>query len=288
MKPDNLEHLKLGGIGIIPTDTIYGVVGQALRPKVVERIYNLKGRTASKPFIILISSLEDLQKFKVYLTPDEKKFLNKYWPGAISVILPVPYDELQYLHRGEKTLAFRLPNKPDLIEVIKEVGPLVAPSANPEGATPATNIYEAKDYFGIGVDFYEDGGTLESTPSTLVFLANGEVEVIRQGKVVISEAINEEKKPENEIIEEKVEIRKIDNSDYHPREDGLPAGEAGDPVLVKTLPDEEKIVEPSKIDYPIGEITERLETQMTTKEKILYASLFLASLLILVICILIR
>lgn len=82
------QKLRKGEIAIIPTDTIYGIVGSALSPEVVEKIYQLKSRNFKKPLIILISSLKDLSLFKIRLTQKDKDFLGKIWPGKVSVILP--------------------------------------------------------------------------------------------------------------------------------------------------------------------------------------------------------
>ncbi len=98
-----------GGIAVLPTDTIYGLHCLATNKGAVERIYDLKGRDRAKPFIILISSLDDLKSYGV--TVDEKlsELLANYWPGPNSIILPVTNERFEYLHRGTKSLAFRLP-----------------------------------------------------------------------------------------------------------------------------------------------------------------------------------
>ncbi|MCX6753356.1 MAG: L-threonylcarbamoyladenylate synthase [Candidatus Nomurabacteria bacterium] len=175
-----IKSLKKDGIGIIPTDTLYGIVGSAFSKKAVEKIYKIKGRDENKPFIVLISSIKDLEKFGIQ-HPYKLEFvrmLEKFWPGKVSVILSC--SKYKYLHRGENAIAFRLPNKKSLIELIKKTGPLVAPSANPQGMIPASNIKEAKKYFGDNVDFYVAGGTLKSKPSTLIKInKNGEIEVLR-------------------------------------------------------------------------------------------------------------
>lgn len=160
--------LKNGGIGVIPTDTIYGIVGSALNPKTVERIYTLRKRRKDKPFIILISSLDDLKKFDVKLTKKQEDFLKKIWPNPVSVVL--------------HNLAFRMPKNKKLLELLREAGPLVAPSANLAGAKPAVSIDEAKKYFGERIDFYLDGGRIASMPSTLIELhSDGSCNILRQG-----------------------------------------------------------------------------------------------------------
>lgn len=175
--------LKSGGVGVIPTDTIYGLVGSALKPDTVGRIYKVRKRSPDKPFIILISKLADLKKFDIQLSSDQKKFLSANWPGPVSVILPCPSPRFKYLHRDTKTLAFRLPSHKPLRQLLASTGPLVAPSANPEGLPPAKNITEAKTYFDDKIDFYQSGKTKE-TPSALVKISeSGKIEVLRQGKV---------------------------------------------------------------------------------------------------------
>ena len=180
-----VEVIKKGGVGVIPTDTIYGLVGKALSRKTVKRVYKLKQRNPKKPSIIFISKVDDLKLFRIKLDENTKKFLQKYWPGKVSVILPFPYKKFSYLHRGTKTLAFRLPDYPELVDLLKKTGPLIAPSANPESEEPAKTIKEAKKYFGEKVDFYTDVGQLESLPSTLISIKDKKVEVLRQGEINI-------------------------------------------------------------------------------------------------------
>ena len=178
---DTISVLKNSGVVVIPTDTIYGIVGSALNPQVVERIYQLRKRALDKPMIILISSLDDLKNFDVNLTEKQKEFLKENWPNPLSVILEVNGDKFKYLHRGKKSLAFRMPNDKTLLKLLKQTGPLVAPSANFEGEAPAENIADAKNYFGNKVDLYIDGGSLISKPSTLIDLTNDKFKILREG-----------------------------------------------------------------------------------------------------------
>jgi L-threonylcarbamoyladenylate synthase len=186
MEPKNIEILKKGGMGVIPTDTIYGLVGSALSLEAVNRISKIKNRTNGKGFIVLVSSINDLLTFGVDLTETTKVLLQKFWPGKVSVEFYCGRDEFNYLKKEGGTIAFRFPDKSDLLQLLKEVGPLVAPSANPESLSPAKNIIEAKEYFGNKVDFYEDGGELDSAPSTLVRIVGDKVEILRQGIVKIN------------------------------------------------------------------------------------------------------
>jgi L-threonylcarbamoyladenylate synthase len=100
--------LAKGKIAVIPTDTLYGIVGQALNKKTVERIYKLRKRNPSKPFIVLIASYADLKKLGAKITVQQKKILKKLWPGPVSVILSCPSKNMTYLHRVTNTLALRM------------------------------------------------------------------------------------------------------------------------------------------------------------------------------------
>lgn len=171
------------------TDTIYGLVGSALNPKTVERIYRLRKRDKNKPFIILIGSLADLAIFSINLSFYQKKILKKLWPGKVSIILPCRKEKFRYLHRGGKTLSFRLPANKELLNLLTAVGPLVAPSANPQGLKPAVNIKKAKKYFGAKINFYNDSGRLSNQPSTLIQIKNNKVIVLRMGAVKIPKNI---------------------------------------------------------------------------------------------------
>ncbi len=169
----------------MPTDTIYGLVGSALSKKAVARIYRLRRRGLQKPMIILVGSLRQIDLFGIKLDRKTGKILKKYWPGKVSIVLPCRLKKFLYLHRGTKTLAFRLPKNVWLQKLLLKTGPLVAPSANFEGAPPAKTTKEAKKYFGEDANFYIDAGKLESLPSTLISIKNGKPLVFREGAVKI-------------------------------------------------------------------------------------------------------
>ncbi len=181
---DGADYLKKGKVIIAPTDTLYGVLSDALNKEAVEKVYRLKGRTPTKPVIILIPSIDFLEFFCVKPSEKEKKLLLH---KGITVVIEIPEeckDKFFYLHRGKGSLGFRIPNKKDLIDLMKIIGrPLIAPSANPEGEKPAEDINQAISYFGISIDLYIDGGKLKRKfPSTVVKIENG-IYMIREGNV---------------------------------------------------------------------------------------------------------
>jgi len=177
--------IKNGRVGIIPTDTIYGLVGSAFSPKTVENIYRLKKRNRKKPLIVLIGSRSDLKLFGVKADPSMHKIIKKLWPGPVSIIFDCPNEKFSYLHRGSGKIAFRLPRDAKLRNFLRRTGPLVAPSANLETKKPAQDMKQAQKYFGSSVDFYVDGGEIGSLASALVEIRNGKVRVLRKGDVKI-------------------------------------------------------------------------------------------------------
>lgn len=171
--------IERGGVAVIPTDTIYGIIASAWNKDAVERVYKIKERNKNKPFIILISSFDDLKEFSI-----EEKYINKVkkekiWPGPVSAILPCNDKNLKYLHRDKNTLAFRLPSNENLKKFISKTGPLVAPSANKEGEKPAQTISQAKRCFGGQVDRYIDGGEITGLASKIIDFNSKNLDFLR-------------------------------------------------------------------------------------------------------------
>lgn len=176
--------LKDGGVGFMPADTMYGLSAAALNRKAVERLYTLKRRRADSPFIILFSDIKMLNKLSI--SGDQVSEAKKYWPGSLSFICETPTAP-RWLHKGLNSLAVRMPDHPQLLDLIERVGPIISTSANPAGQRPATNIQEAQSYFGDSLDFYVDAGDISGVPSTIARLKNGKLEVIRPGSLKIKE-----------------------------------------------------------------------------------------------------
>lgn len=170
-----LSYLSAGGVAVIPTDTIYGIVARAEDKHAVERLYAIRKRNPQKACLILIADMEDLERFGITLSKQEEDALAPLWPGPHTVIIPNENPVWAHIARGTGALAFRLPAKEGLRELIRATGPLIAPSANPEGLPPARTITEAQAYFGDDVSCYVDQGELGGNPSTLWRLEGGAV-----------------------------------------------------------------------------------------------------------------
>ncbi len=177
---DTERFLKDGKPVVIKTETLYGILGNALNKNTVEYIYKIKGRKTNKPFIILISSINDLKKFGIAPNEIERRLLSL---RGLTVVLDINNPEFRYLHRGTNSLAFRIPAKENLQELLRRLDfPLVAPSCNPEGKEPAKNINEAIKYFGEKIPIYiDEGKNLNTKPSTIVKIKDNQVNILREG-----------------------------------------------------------------------------------------------------------
>jgi L-threonylcarbamoyladenylate synthase len=150
--------LKAGGAVVIRTDTLYGIIALASHQAAVEKVYEIKHRNPAKQCIVLINDASDV--------PAYEQFIRDYssTEQPTSVIVPAS-TEPEWLLRGGDSIAYRVVNNEVLRAVIARVGPVIAPSANPEGEPPAATIDEAKAYFGEAVALYVDGGAVPADVS---------------------------------------------------------------------------------------------------------------------------
>ncbi len=178
-----VKLLKNGGVGFMPSDTIYGLSAPALDKKAVERLYELKKRDKNKPLVILIADTTQLADLGIDTL--EAVPALRYWPGKLTIITEAN-DAPKWLHRGTDSLGVRQPANEELRRLIAEVGPIVSTSANLQAGQPASSVRQAKKDFGDKLDFYVNTGRLRGKPSTII-KENGYrgLEVIRQGAVKV-------------------------------------------------------------------------------------------------------
>ncbi len=176
--------LKGGAVGVMPTDTVYGLACSAADRGATARLYELKNRT-DKPGTVIAASVDQLATLGIprrYLVA-----VQQFWPNPLSVVVPCG-DELQYLHLGKHSLAVRIPKDDRLIEMLRRTGPLLTTSANLPGEAPAMNLGEAQAHFGDRVDFYVDAGPAANlSPSTIIRVVDDAIEVLREGALKLNE-----------------------------------------------------------------------------------------------------
>ncbi len=179
---DDRELARLlmnGAVGVLPTDTLYGLVCRASDSAAVSRLYDAKQREA-KPGTVIAADIQQLEGLG--LSPDSISAAIHYWPGPVSVLL-LAGEQLQYITQGKPELACRVVSGPAaLIRLLRTTGPLLTTSANSPEQPPANTTQEARRYFGTSVDFYVDGGDMAGNlPSTLVRQTPSGLEVLRTG-----------------------------------------------------------------------------------------------------------
>jgi len=175
--------LQQGGVGVLPTDTIYGIVAVAADQQAAMRLYALKHRE-QKPGTVIAADVQQLINLGV---PAESiAAVAHLWPNPVSVDLSVGED-LHYLSQGTGHCAFRLVADPGLCALLAQTGPLLTSSANQPGELPAADVVQAQQYFEDSVDFYVDGGERQGLPSTVVRYRDGTFETKRPGQVAINE-----------------------------------------------------------------------------------------------------
>lgn len=181
----DVKHIKSvaakinsGQVGVLPTDTIYGIVASVKHKPAVDKIYRLTNRPLNKPFIILISAFDMTEQLGTAINDVQASVLKNLWPGQISVVLDVNQSSPEYLHRNTNSLAVRYVADKWLRQLINLTGPVVATSANLSGKPPAKKFSEIKSQLP-GLDFYYEGKTGSNSSRIIVLNKNGTWQIIR-------------------------------------------------------------------------------------------------------------
>lgn len=181
------ETLRAGGVLALPTETFYGLAVAALDVGAVRRVFELKGRPESKPLLVLVDSVAMVETV-AHVTASARDLMKRYWPGALTLVLPARANVPAVVTAGSGTLGVRLSPHPIALGLVELLGePVTAPSANPNGLPPPTTAHAVLDYFSEGIDLVLDGGaTAGGEPSTVLDLTVDPPRVLRQGAVVVS------------------------------------------------------------------------------------------------------
>lgn len=182
---DCVNILKNGGIVIFPTETVYGIGANANCKKSVEKIYEIKERPGEKPLSILVSDIEEISKYAIIKNDIEKKIINNFMPGPLTIVLEKKKGVFDYITSGKNTIGIRIPNNKIILKILKSLKlPIVAPSANISGHPSGVQLSDILVDFENKVDICIDGGKSEfSESSTVIQIVNDKIEILRQGKI---------------------------------------------------------------------------------------------------------
>ena len=189
----------------IPTETVYGLAGNAFSDKAVKAIYATKKRPSFNPLIVHIGSKDWLKEIVSHIPKKAEQLADAFWPGPITLVLPKKDVIPNIITAGKPTVAVRVPNHEITLELLEKLDfPLVAPSANPFSSISPTLPEHVENYFKKDIKMVLDGGPCKSgIESTIIGFENDDPVIYRLGSTPIEDI---EKIVGSVIIKNKNEI----------------------------------------------------------------------------------
>ena len=159
-----VKVINEGKLVISPTDTVYGIMGDALNDEVIKRVFFVKKRDVKKPLILLMNSIEMISEYTCNINELEQELINKYHPGLLTIILKKNDKISNLITGGLDTVGIRIPDNKDLLSIIGKLNrPVISTSANISGSEVITNIWMIENELKENIDYIEDGGELSDS-----------------------------------------------------------------------------------------------------------------------------
>lgn len=186
------EALNNNEIIAIPTETVYGLAGNAYSEKAVEKIFALKNRPRHNPLIVHIKSADFLPKVACDIPDIAYKLAAEFWPGPLTLVLKKQTFIPDIVTAGKETVAIRVPNHPLTLNLLAQLEfPLAAPSANPFSSISPTSSLHVYNYFKEKLEIILEGGDCEKgIESTIIGFENNQPIVYRLGSLSIEDIEN--------------------------------------------------------------------------------------------------
>ena len=184
--------LQQGGLVAYPTDTVYGLGACMADIAAVDRIFQVKGRPKGMALPVLLANRTQIEEIVTSVSPAARLLADAFFPGALTIVLPKSDAVPDIITGGGKTVAFRIPNHPVPIALIKQLGkPIVGTSANLSGLNSALSAAEVMKQIGDKIDMVIDGGRCPGgTESTVIDLSGDKPVIRRQGAISIEKLRN--------------------------------------------------------------------------------------------------
>ena len=179
------ELLLAGEVIGIPTETVYGLAANGSNPTAVKKIFKVKNRPSSNPLILHISAIDHLAKYGQQIPQMAYDLAEKFWPGALTLLLPKNSDIISEVTAGLPRVALRMPDHPLTLSLLTLLDfPVAAPSANPYGYISPTLASHVNDQLGDKIPYILDGGpSKKGIESTIVGFENNIPVIYRQGVI---------------------------------------------------------------------------------------------------------
>lgn len=176
--------LVSGGVVIAPTDTVYGILGNAADERAIRIIFAMKRRAQEKAFPVFVRDIADARRY-AYISDAKAKFLERVWPGAVTAVFQHKEKLPALLTGGRDTLGMRMPDHAFLLRLLAELtAPLAQTSANISDEPPAKTAAEALAYFAksdIKPDLVIDGGAVPGLSSAVIDCTGVSPLILRSG-----------------------------------------------------------------------------------------------------------
>ena len=184
-----VQVLNKNDLVAIPTETVYGLAGNALNENAVSKIFELKKRPLYNPLIIHLKSLGYLSQVAINIPPKAYKLASDFWPGPLTLVLEKNSKVPDLVTSGKPTVAVRVPNHPKTLALLEQLNyPLAAPSANPFGSISPTSAAHVDHYFHKDLQIILDGGDCHrGIESTIIGFYQGTPVVYRLGSLSLDD-----------------------------------------------------------------------------------------------------
>lgn len=179
-----IDVLSKGEIAILPTDTVYGLTGDATSLKAIKLANDIKKREKPQPLLILVSSIDMLKKYTKNISDLELEVINKYWPNKLTILFEKNDLLSDELTASSPYVGVRMPNNKLLLDIMNKYNkPLLSTSANIHSKDVITKISLLENEMRDSVSYIYDAGELSTTASTLIKIENGKIKILREGEL---------------------------------------------------------------------------------------------------------
>jgi L-threonylcarbamoyladenylate synthase len=177
-----VRAVRRGQLVVLPTDTVYGIGVDAFDPDGVQRLLDAKGRGRDMPPPVLISAVSTLEAIATDLPGWVGGLLDRFWPGPLTIVCRQQPSLRWDLGETRGTVAVRMPDHADALELLGRTGPLAVSSANNTGHPAATDADAAEDMLGWAVEVLLDGGPSQGAVASTILDCTGErPRILREG-----------------------------------------------------------------------------------------------------------
>lgn len=203
-----VKLLKQNEVIGFPTETVYGLAGNAFSETAISKIFRIKKRPSFNPLIVHIKNIEQIHEIAQEIPEIAYELANKFWPGPLTLILKKQEHISNLITANKDTVAIRMPKHPIALNLLNNIDfPLVAPSANPYTSISPTKAQHVENYFKNEIKLILDGGTCtDGIESTIIGFENNKSILYRKGAIPIEDI---EKITGNLILKNKMDKNPI-------------------------------------------------------------------------------